>query len=243
MQRGNLRIPSFFVPGFEESEKNGIFETATSFKSGCVMKIPVCLSGLLVLFLAACSKDDAQQPVDPPVPAYEYVSVKYESLRTEPIEEVVARTTFANNIDQECGATCSSEEPADFSSLFESDLFPKGDFSECDVPLPRVDMDGRFVGLASQAVPLSVNEWYEWTVPASFSQSYKIPANTTVRERILECGFVVTADFQLAVRNPIDGKTVLVNGTWSGQQITHRIVRVEYENADPLEWEHRVNWP
>lgn len=233
------RVPSFFALDLERTEKRGIFETATSLNSECVMKNLVCLLGMLALLPAACSKDDAESPG----PSYEYVSVKYEYLQTESFEGVLTRATFANDTDRECGASCSSKDSVNFMSWFKSDFFPEGDFSDCKVPLPRVNMDGELAGQSIQALPLSAGKWYDWKIPAPFSQSYTVPANSTVRESILECGFEITTEFQLTMRNPDSGEIVTVGGTWSGRQVTHMTVQVEYEDGNNMEWKTPVNWP
>lgn len=219
---------------------------ATVTQSECVMKKFFVLSGicLLSLLIAACELgDEDDKPVEPPVPSYEYLSVKYEYLQTEPFGDVLARATFTNDTDRECGASCSSKDSVNFNSWFKSDFFPEGDFSNCKVPLPRVNMDGELTGQSIQALPLSAGRWYDWKILASFSQSYMVPANSTVRESILECGFEITAEFQLTMRDTDSGEIVTVGGTWSGRQVTHMIVRVEYEDGKNAEWKTPVNWP
>lgn len=196
---------------------------------------------LLLLSVTACDKEEEGQ-VTPSAPSYEFVSVEYDALGTEPLEGLWIRSTFKNGTDRECGASCASEDPAEFSSRFESDVFSADGFPDWKVPLPRVDAGGCFAGLTEQTFPLNGGDWYSWKVPASFSQAYRVPARSTVQEYITECGFRIWADFRMKMRNRENGETVMVCGTWSGRQITCRTVRVEYENRDAVEWDHPVIW-
>lgn len=180
------------------------------------MKNLVCLFGVLALLLAACSKDDAQQPVDPPAPSYRFISIEYGPA------EIVSdfksdQTVYRNDGETILEVRHSHESETGISSRFVFETPLDGPLNAPEVSVPEVDSDGNLTSGSFCMVPFVPDEvytdnWIRMTVTAGPD----LPSGTQYRVVVTHITYDVTAPFVCSLRNNSSGEIEQVHGCWYG---------------------------
>lgn len=181
------------------------------------MKNLACLSGALALLLAACSKDDAQQSVDPSAPSYEFVSIEYGPAEIVPDFKSDPTVVYRNEGETFMQVYHVSESKRGFTSRFEPDVPLAGKLTACEVWIPGVDSRGELNRLYNGNAPFAPGELYADITVSESRDGTNLPPRTQVGFDETHRVYDITAVFVCRLRNSVSGEIEEVRGNWFGK--------------------------
>ena len=181
------------------------------------MKNPACLFCVLALLLAACSKDDAQQPVDPPVPSYRFISIEYGAAEIVPDFNSDPTVVYRNYGETFMQINHISESTRGFTSRFEPDVPLVGDLTACEVWVPGVDSRGELNTVYNGKAPFMPGELFTDITTVSESRGGpNLPPQTQVSFDETHRVYAITAVFVCRLWNNVSDEIEEVRGNWFG---------------------------
>lgn len=192
------------------------------------MKNLVCLLGMLALFPAACSKDDAE----PPVPSYELVSIEYDAVEIIPAFKV-DQAVYRNEGKTIMVVRHSHESETGVSSRFEFENPLVGNLDAPKVSVPEADKDGNLTSGSFRKVPFVPGEAYtdNW-IRMTIVSGPDLPPDVQCRVVVTHIAYDVTASFVCSLRNNGSGEIERVHGCWYG---TWRYGTKQKDSFSPVE--------
>lgn len=181
------------------------------------MKNLACLFGVLALLQAACSKDDAQQPVDPPMPSYRFISIEYGPAEIVPDFKSEPTVVYRNYGETFMQVYHVSESKRGFTSRFEPDVPLAENLTACEVWIPGVDNQGELNNTYNGKAPFTPGELFTDITVSESRGGPNLPPRTQVSFDETHRVYDITAVFVCRLRNSVSGEIEEVRGNWFGK--------------------------